>query len=152
VFRGRLLTVLLRSTPEGSREVVVHPGAVGMVVVDGYGRLLLVRQHREGAGKPLWEIPAGTLEPEERPLAVAKRELLEETGLSARQWRFLGLIYPTPGYSTERIFLFLAQGVEGTPVARAEVAEVRFFSPQEVRRLARTGQGDGKTLAVLALL
>lgn len=151
VFRGRLLTVLLRSTPAGNREVVVHPGAVALVVPDPSGRLLLVRQHREGAGKALWEIPAGTLDPGEKPYAAAARELREETGLTGRL-RFLGLVYPTPGYSTERTYFFRVEGTQGAPQARSEVAAVRFFTREEILDLAQRGEGDGKTLAALAFL
>ncbi len=150
-FAGRAIAVELRDTPAGQREVVLHPGAVAVLLRDELGRALLVRQHREGPGSPLWEIPAGVLERGEKPLAAAKRELREETGLTAHRWRYLGTIYPTPGYSTERTYVFLASGSQGTPAARQEVDETRFFTPEEIRRLARSGRGDAKTLAALAL-
>ncbi len=147
-FQGRLIAVEVR----GPYEVVVHPGAVAVVAQNEQGKLLLVRQEREGAGKALWEIPAGVREPGEKPLAAAQRELAEETGLRARTWRFLAVLYPTPGYSTERIYLFLAQGLEGAPLARSEIAEVGFFSPAEILRWAHRGLGDAKTLAALSFL
>jgi len=150
-FQGRIISVHVRETLHGVREVVTHPGAVAVLLRDEQGRILLVRQERDGAGRPLWEIPAGTLDPGERPLAAAKRELSEETGLTARHWRYLGRVYPTPGYSSERIYLFRADGVGGAPTAQSEVDAVGFFSLEEVLRLARRGQGDGKTLAALAL-
>jgi ADP-ribose pyrophosphatase len=149
-FHGRLLRVVLRETPRGAREVVEHPGAVAILVFDSLGRILLVRQFREGAGRALWEIPAGTLESGEKPYSCAVRELREETGLSLRP-RFLGVIYPTPGYSTERIFLFAAK-TEDKAVASSEIEEVRFFTKDEILELARRGEGDGKTLAALAFL
>ncbi|MGB9757366.1 MAG: NUDIX hydrolase [Candidatus Bipolaricaulaceae bacterium] len=148
-YAGRLLRVVLRRTPRGVRELVEHPGAVAILVTDEKGRVLLVRQYREGPGKELWEIPAGTLEPGEKPYACAQRELREETGLSVRL-RFLGVIHPTPGYSTERIFLFATEA-SGEALASGEIEEVRFFTKEEVLELARRGEGDGKTLAALAL-
>lgn len=148
---GRLFRVLRRHTPRGPREVVEHPGAVALLVTDGVGRVLLVRQYREGAGADLWEIPAGTLEPGETPFACAQRELLEEAGFVGKP-RFLGVIYPTPGYCTERIFLFALEVGEAAPRAQNEIAEVRFFSVEEILALAQKGKGDGKTLAALAFL
>ncbi len=150
-YAGRLLRVFLRQTPRGSRELVEHPGAVAILVTDAAGRVLLVRQHREGAGGELWEIPAGTLESGEKPYACAQRELREETNLSGKL-RFLGVIYPTPGYSTERIFLFRLLGASAQAKADHEVEEARFFSVEEILELARRGKGDGKTLAALAFL
>ncbi len=151
VFQGRIISIEVRGTCHGTREVVVHPGAVAVLAYDREGRILLVRQHREGVGGPLWEIPAGVLEQGEKPLAAAKRELNEETGLIGRRWQYLGTIYPTPGYSTERTYLFLASELCGTPVARSEVDEVRSFTVEELRRLVRSGHGDAKTLAALTL-
>lgn len=151
LFSGRLFRVLQRRTPQGTREVVDHPGAVAVLVTDEDGRVLLVRQHREGAGRALWEIPAGTLEPGEKPYACAQRELQEEAGLSGKL-RFLGVIYPTPGYSTERLFLFGLTEPQARPKAQGEVEEARFFTAEEIAELARRGSGDGKTLAALALL
>lgn len=147
-FRGRVLRVVVRQTPRGVRELVEHPGAVAILVIDEDGKILLVRQHREGVSGDLWEIPAGTLEPGEKPYSCAQRELREETGLEGKL-RFLGAIYPTPGYSTERIFLFYA---ESSSLAKAcsEIEEVRFFTSEEILDLARKGKGDGKTLAALA--
>lgn len=151
VFAGRLLRVLRRFTPSGVREVVEHPGAVAILVTDEEGRVLLVRQFREGAGRDLWEIPAGTLKPHEKPYACAKRELQEEVNLSGKL-RFLGLIYPTPGYSTERIFLFRCEVKGVLPRAQNEIAEARFFSVREILDMALRGQGDAKTLAALCYL
>jgi len=149
-FHGRLLRLVLRETSRGLREVVEHPGAVAILVFDPSGRILLVRQFREGAGRALWEIPAGTLEPGEKPYSCAVRELREETGLSLKP-RFLGVIYPTPGYSTERIFLFAAKTGDEA-IASSEIEEVRFFTKDKILELARHGKGDGKTLAALAFL
>lgn len=150
-YQGHLLRVVLKSTSHGTRELVEHPGAVAILVTDEEGRILLVRQHRAGADQDLWEIPAGTLEPGEKPYACATRELQEETGLSGRL-RFLGAFYPTPGYSTERIFLFRLTGMADQPKAQHEITEARFFSVEEILALARRGNGDGKTLATLAFL
>ncbi len=151
VFRGRLLSLKVLSTPRGRREIVEHPGAAAVLVVDAAGRVLLVRQLREAAGQELWEIPAGKLEPGEYPELTAQRELREETGLEAERLTYLGVIYPTPGYSEERIYLFSAEGVRGEARAASEVAEARFFPIAEALRLAFEGRGDGKTLAALAL-
>ncbi len=151
VFRGKLLTLKLLHTPRGIREIVEHPGAAAVLVVDEAGRVLLVRQLREAVGRELWEIPAGKLEPGEYPELTAQRELQEETGLVAGRLTYLGVIYPTPGYSNERIYLFAAEELKGEARAASEVSEARFFSVEEALRLAFEGQGDGKTLAALAL-
>lgn len=95
--------------------------------------------------------PRGDPRTGERPHAAALRELREETGLWGKL-RYLGVLYPTPGYSTERTYFFRVEDVEGTPAARSEVDAVRFFTPEEILDLARRGLGDGKTLAALAFL
>lgn len=114
VFQGRLLSlrvdkVELQSGVISTREVVVHRGAVAILPVLPTGDVLLVRQFRLPAGKVLLEIPAGTLSPGEEPLECAKRELKEETGYSAGKWRKLTTLFLAPGYSTERIHIFLAE-------------------------------------------
>jgi len=152
VYKGQLISVELVSTPAGDREVVNHPGAVAIVLRNDTGELLLVRQFRAPAQSDMWEIPAGTAEPGEKPLATAKRELLEETGVSAAFWTYLGTVYPTPGYSNERIHLYLAEDYAGEPRGSAEVSEARFFSRREIMDLVQDGLGDGKTLAALALM
>jgi 8-oxo-dGTP pyrophosphatase MutT (NUDIX family) len=97
---------------EVEREIVAHPGAVGVVVLDG-DRLWLVRQPREALGVPdLLEIPAGKLDEEgEEPLDTAKRELAEEIGKQAEHWEPLGSFYTSPGFADEEVFLFLATGI-----------------------------------------
>ncbi len=152
MYKGRLISVELVETPAGKREVVRHPGAVAVLVLAEDNQVLLVRQFRAPAGRDLWEIPAGTMEPGEKPLATAKRELLEETGISASDWSYLGSLYPTPGYSDERIHFYLAQGVSGTAHGQSEVSEARFFSRTQIMDLVQDGLGDGKTLAALALM
>jgi 8-oxo-dGTP pyrophosphatase MutT (NUDIX family) len=97
---------------EVEREIVGHPGAVGVVVLDG-DRLWLVRQPREAVGSPdLLELPAGKLDEEgESPLETAKRELAEEIGKRAEHWEPLGSFYTSPGFTDEEVHLFLATGI-----------------------------------------
>jgi ADP-ribose pyrophosphatase len=95
------------------RTVVTHPGAVAILALDDAQRVLMIRQYRHSVGRLLWEIPAGLRDTDgESPLQTAQRELLEETGYRASQWHTLLDYFSSPGYSTERIRIFLARGVE----------------------------------------
>jgi 8-oxo-dGTP pyrophosphatase MutT (NUDIX family) len=117
IHKGGFFTVVRRrfrheDGEEVEREIVTHPGAVGIVVLDG-DRLWLVRQPREAIGSPdLLELPAGKLDEEgEAPLDTAKRELAEEIGKQASEWDPLGSFYTSPGFTDEQVHLFLATGI-----------------------------------------
>lgn len=111
IINVRVDTVSLPGGRTATREVVEHAGAVGVVPVNEQGEILLVRQYRYAAGKTLLEIPAGKLEPDEDPLACARRELLEETGFAASSIERLISFYSTPGFTNEILHLFLATGL-----------------------------------------
>jgi 8-oxo-dGTP pyrophosphatase MutT (NUDIX family) len=106
------------------RDIVVHPGAVGVVVLDDQENLWLVRQPREAVGVPdLLEIPAGKLDEEgESPLEAGRRELAEEIGKRAEHWESLGSFYTSPGFTNEEVHLFLATGIADVD-ERPEVEE-----------------------------
>ena len=111
-FEGRLISLRVDEVelPDGgraTREIVEHPGAVAILAWDG-ARLAMVRQWRHAAGDVLLEIPAGTLESDEEPLATARRELAEEMGVEAESWARGPAFYTAPGFCTERLTLFLA--------------------------------------------
>jgi len=117
VYEGRIVSVRAErfrheDGEEVEREIVGHPGAVGIVAHDGES-IFLVRQPREPVGSPdLLEIPAGKLDEEgEDPLATAKRELGEEIGKAAGEWQSLGSFYTSPGFTDEEVHLFLATGL-----------------------------------------
>jgi ADP-ribose pyrophosphatase len=111
-FTARKDTFRHEDGEEVSRDIVSHPGAVGVVVLDGED-LWFVRQPREAIGSPdFLEIPAGKLDEEgEAPLETGKRELAEEIGKRAEHWESLGSFYTSPGFSDEQVFLFLATGI-----------------------------------------
>jgi ADP-ribose pyrophosphatase len=116
-YRGRLLKVNEDEVtlPDGStalREYVVHPGAAIILPLFDDGSVLLERQFRYPVGSHFYELPAGKLEADEPPLQTAKRELLEETGYVAAEWRELGRLHPCVGYSDEQIDFFLARKLE----------------------------------------
>jgi ADP-ribose pyrophosphatase len=111
-FRGKLISVRvdrveLANGSEATREVVEHPGAVGILAWDGQ-RVAMVRQWRHATGQDLLEIPAGTLDPGESPRSTAERELGEECGLGAEGWEQAPSFFTAPGFCTERLTLFLA--------------------------------------------
>ncbi|HEX4830129.1 MAG TPA: NUDIX hydrolase [Trebonia sp.] len=118
VFRNWLISVRDDQVqmPDHSfagRTVVTHPGAVVVVAVDDAGRALMIRQYRHPAERVMWELPAGLRDHPGEPLAeAAKRELLEETGYRARTWHSLVDYFSSPGFTTERLRVFLARDLE----------------------------------------
>jgi ADP-ribose diphosphatase len=131
------------------RSIVQHRGSAVMMAVDDRKRILLVRQFRVPARKYLWELPAGRLDEGETPLQAAKRELTEETGYRAKQWKKLVTFYPSPGYVAEKMTIFLATGLTEGPAQpmEDERIETRWFTVKEIAEAIRTGKIiDGKTM------
>jgi ADP-ribose pyrophosphatase len=133
-------------------EVVRHRGAAAIVPIDEDGSVLLIRQYRYAPDAWLLEVPAGTLSPQEAPEACAARELIEETGYSARELVPLGSILTTPGFTDERIWLYLARGLE----ARAqqldgeEILSVERLAWDDALRRVESGEiCDAKTICAL---
>ena len=103
------------------RDVVIHPGAVAVLALDDAGQVLLIRQYRHPVRRLLWEIPAGLRDVSGEPAwATARRELLEEAGYRAGDWRVLADYYTSPGFSTERLRVFLARDLEFVPEAERD--------------------------------
>ncbi len=152
VYEGRLLGLTVERWGGHEREIVEHPGAVAIVAVDDEECVTLVRQLREPARKRLLELPAGTAEPGEEPLATAQRELQEECGLSGGDWRELAAFWTTPGFCRERMHLFAAEEVvrgQPSPAADEELELVRWPLSEVGERLREIE--DAKTLAGLLL-
>ena len=161
-YSGRVLdldvdTVRFPDGSVGELEVIRHPGASAVVPFASDPRstdptVLLIRQFRHATERYVWEIPAGRLEPGEPPEACARRELEEEAGVTAGDLRRLTTIYTTPGFTDERIHLFLATGLaDGTTRHEPdEFVEVHRKRWSEVLGLIERGDvEDGKTLVTL---
>jgi 8-oxo-dGTP pyrophosphatase MutT (NUDIX family) len=153
VFEGRKIKVAVERWGDSEKEIVRHPGAVAIAAVDTEGYVTFVRQRREPARKLLLELPAGTREHEEEPLATAKRELAEEAGLTGGEWRLGAEFFSTPGFCDERVWLYLATRVErGEPAPEAgeEIELVRIRLEELESRIGEIE--DAKTLAGALLL
>jgi 8-oxo-dGDP phosphatase len=126
LLRSRLITVRsdkvrMPDNQMAEREVVLHPGAVAVLALDEEDRILLIRQYRHPVNRALWEIPAGLRDvPGEDPFRTAQRELVEEAGYRARDWRVLADFFSSPGYSTERVRIYLARDLELLPEAERD--------------------------------
>ncbi|MBU0491960.1 MAG: NUDIX hydrolase [Chloroflexi bacterium] len=157
VYSGRTLRlrvdrVRLSSGRVTTREIVGHRGAVAIVALDDEGQVLLVQQYRKPVERALLELPAGTLEPGENPEDCAFRELQEETGYRADTLRSLTTFYTTPGYSSEHMYLYLAQDLH--PVAACaeqdECIEVLHLPLDQAVEQVRRGEiRDAKSIAGL---
>ena len=155
VYQGHFLElrrdrVALPDGREATREYVVHPGAVVVIGLLDDGRVLLERQFRYPVGLVMTEFPAGKLDAGEQPLFCAKRELLEETGYTAREWAYAGPMHLAIGYSTEVIHVFFARGLKAgeRQLDADEFLDVCSMTPAELIDGVRTGQvTDAKTLS-----
>jgi ADP-ribose pyrophosphatase len=138
-FKNRLFTVSEDRAidPDGfeiKRAIVHHRGSAVMMPVDDRKRVLLVRQYRLPAQRFLWELPAGSVDPGEKPLQTAKRELKEETGYRAKNWKKLVTFFPSPGFLTEKMTIYLATGLtagEAAPMDDERI-ETRWFTAKEI--------------------
>lgn len=150
VFDVRRETVKEPNGVEATREFVVHNGSVVVLPVFEDGRILLVCQYRHSVGDYLWELVAGRMEPGEDPLPGAKRELLEETGYTARTWQQILDVFPTPGFVSERMVVFIARSLRAG-IAQPEEDEritTRSFYPRELEDWIREGKlRDAKSIA-----
>jgi ADP-ribose pyrophosphatase len=154
VFQGKVFWVTRDEVLEpggvhGTREIIRHNGSVVILAVDAKTNptdpgILLIRQYRHAAGKLLLELPAGRIEPGEKLLPAAKRELIEETGYRAKRWSKLTSYYASPGFLTEAMNILLA---EDLTLGDDEKIELHMTPLSEVLRLIHAGKiQDGKTL------
>jgi len=150
-YDGKLFDVVVEDWDGREREIVDHRGSTAIVAVHD-GAVVLVRQLREPARKPLLELPAGTLEDGEEPLASAQRELAEEVGLRGGRWRELGGFWTSPGFLREYMHVFLAEELEPGEAAPDEDEDVEIVRWPVAEIPERIGElEDGKTIAGLLL-
>ena len=135
-------------------DFIQHPGAAAMVPMLNYQEVVLIKQYRHAIRKFIWEIPAGTLDPNESPINCARRELIEEIGYSATDWHQLGTITPLPGCSDERIHIFLALDLKPAQqeLDDDEMINVHKMNLSEAMQMILAGEiSDGKTISGLFL-
>ena len=159
VHVGRKIRVAVdtTTTPDGHtirRDVILHPGAVVILPVLDADRVVLLRNHRFAINETLWEVPAGTVEPNEPLQACAERELAEETGYVAAKWRSLGYLYASPGVLDEKLHLFVAEGLTAgasRPEADEDLEAVTVTLADAVRMCLAGEIKDAKTVTALLL-
>ncbi|MGH8176911.1 MAG: NUDIX hydrolase [Steroidobacter sp.] len=154
VFTGRVIQVnvervRLPNDAVADLEVVHHPGGAAVVAIDDQNRVCLLRQYRHAANGWVWELPAGKIDDREPPLRTAQRELEEEAGVTAGEWRALGDCLSSPGVFTEVVHLYLATQLAplATRPEEHEVFEVHWKPLDFVLGMAKNGElRDGKSL------
>lgn len=159
MYKGRVFSVRIDTVQIGDKQhrldIVAHPGSFAIAAMPEPGSIVLVRQYRHAAGRALWEIPAGTAEPDEDPLAGARRELREETGYAAQDWQLLCSVYPTPGYCTELVHVYRASNLRSGPqeLDEDEAIDVRTFTMSQAWSMQASGEiVDMKSLLALLWL
>jgi len=154
VFKLIRENVTLENGTTTDLEFIEHPGATAIIPFLDDNRIVLLKQYRHALKKYIWEIPAGTLDPQEEIIGCAKRELIEETGYSAGQWHRLGEITPVPGYSNERIHIFLATELQPADQNLDEDEVIRVQAVDFLKAFEMIGDGeiqDAKSIAGLFL-
>ncbi len=160
IYKGKIINlrkdcVEIVSGKTSFREIVEHNGGVGLAVLTEKGRLVLVRQFRKALERDILEIPAGKIEKGEDPIVAAIRELKEETGYTAKNMENIGRIYPSVGYTTELIYLYLCTDLTPgeTDFDESEAIDIEEYDLEELYKMALSGKiEDGKTLAAILLV
>lgn len=154
IYEGKIITLKVDQVelPNGktaSREIVTHPGAVAVMAITDDNRLVVVRQFRKPLERAIVEIPAGKLEPGEKPDVCAHRELEEETGYTAREMKHVASFYTSPGFADELIHLYRTDGLtagEAKP-DEDEFVELMHITVDEAQQLIASGEiRDAKTI------
>ena len=160
IYRGKVFNTLVdqieyNSGNKAVREVAEHPGGAVVVPVTSDGKIVMVTQHRFPVNQVLLELPAGKLSKGEDPLLCAVRELEEETGYKSDNVKLLGSIYTTPGYSTEKLWIYLAKDLKPGDHNREEGEfgmQVFEYSIEEIEKKINSGEiVDGKTICGIYL-
>ena len=159
MYRGRAFDVRRDEVglPNGQTtrlDVIEHVGSVALVPVDAEGRIWFVRQYRHATQQTLLELPAGTLEAGEAPEQGARREVREEIGMAAKKLQKIGEFFLAPGYSTERMHIYLATDLQADPLPgdEDEFLSVESIPAAQVYEMVAAGQlQDAKSLAALIL-
>ena len=159
LHKGRVFSLMnenytLDNGVTADMDFIQHPGAAAMVPMLNYQEVVLIKQYRHAIRKFIWEIPAGTLDPNESPINCARRELIEEIGYSATDWHQLGTITPLPGCSDERIHIFLALDLKPAQqeLDDDEMINVHKMDLSEAMQMILAGEiSDGKTISGLFL-
>lgn len=149
VFQLRRDVVIEPGGVEAERDIIVHPGSVVVLPIFKDGRILLIRQYRHSVGEFLWELVAGRKESNESPMAGARRELLEETGYTAKRIRKLMRVVPTPGFVNEWMWIFAAEGLtEGAaqPEEDEKITPRIFTLKQAEKMIERSKLRDAKSI------
>lgn len=157
-FKGKILTVfnddiLTASGNTAKREYIRHNGGVCVVALSENNEIYMVRQYRYPYKEEVLEIPAGKLELGENPLLAATRELREETGFTADKIESLGEFYPSPGYTSEVIYMYKATGLKlvGQDLDEDEFLSVEKYHIEELKKMILSGEiKDGKTIAAVS--
>ncbi len=160
IYKGEVVDLGLESVTLPNRqtmqlEVVRHPGGSAVAALDAENRVCLLRQYRHAAGGWLWELPAGKIDAPESPQHTARRELQEEAGLLAEDWRMLGSFLSTPGFCDERIYLYQARKLTATRTSHHphEIIEVHWVEFTQALEWVQNGEiVDGKTMLGLLMI
>jgi ADP-ribose pyrophosphatase len=150
VFSLQRDTVIEPGGVQVERDIIEHPGSVVVLPIFKDGRILLIRQYRHSVGEFLWELVAGRKEPNESPVAAARRELIEETGYTATRLRKMMRIVPTPGFVNEWMWIFAAEGLaqgEAQPEEDEKITP-RIFSLKQAEMMIEGGAlRDAKSIS-----
>jgi ADP-ribose pyrophosphatase len=159
VFKGKLISVYtaklrLPNKCVTNLEIIKHPGAALIIPFLNRDSIIMLKQFRPVINAYIYELPAGTLEPKEKPYLCARREIVEEVGYRAKIFKRLGKIYPVPGYSTEQITIYKAQDLQrkiGLSDAD-EIIKTVVVDKTKVRKLFNNGKiVDAKTICALTM-
>jgi len=152
VFGVRRDDVLEPTGVRATREVITHPGSVVVLPVLPDGRIVMIRQYRHATRQFLWELVAGRIDAGENPKQAAARELIEETGYRAKEFRLFLEVFPTPGFLEERMYILLAEGLtqgEAEPEDDEKIT-VRAYAQCELETMIQRGKlHDAKSIAGL---